>query len=69
MVSTDGTPRVSVITPTRNRVGHLAGAVRNLAADAALAQRIAARGRATYERHASEAVLGPRWRGIIERLA
>jgi len=47
----------------------LAGAVRNLAADAALAQRIAARGRATYERHASEAVLGPRWRGIIERLA
>jgi glycosyltransferase involved in cell wall biosynthesis len=47
----------------------LAGAVRDLAADDELARRIAAGGRATYERHASEAVLGPRWRGIIERLA
>jgi glycosyltransferase involved in cell wall biosynthesis len=47
----------------------LAGAVRRLAANAALAQRIAAGGRATYERYASEAVLGRRWRGIIERLA
>jgi glycosyltransferase involved in cell wall biosynthesis len=47
----------------------LAGAVRDLAADDELTRRIAAGGRATYERHASEAVLGPRWRGIIERLA
>jgi glycosyltransferase involved in cell wall biosynthesis len=47
----------------------LAGAVRRLATDATLAQRIAAGGRATYERHASETVLGRRWRGIIERLA
>jgi glycosyltransferase involved in cell wall biosynthesis len=47
----------------------LAAAVRGLAADGERARRIAAGGRATYERHASEAVLGPRWRGIIERLA
>jgi glycosyltransferase involved in cell wall biosynthesis len=47
----------------------LAGAVRDLAADDELTRRIAAGGRAIYERHASEAVLGPRWRGIIERLA
>jgi glycosyltransferase involved in cell wall biosynthesis len=47
----------------------LAGAVHSLAADARLAQRIAAGGRAAYDRHASEAVLGPRWRDIIERLA
>jgi glycosyltransferase involved in cell wall biosynthesis len=46
----------------------LAGAVRRLAADAALARRIAANGRALYEQEASEAVLGQRWREIIERL-
>lgn len=47
----------------------LAGAVRRLAGEPDLTQRIAAAGRATYERHASEAVLGRRWRDIIERLA
>lgn len=47
----------------------LAVAVRRLAAGAELAQRIGTGGRTTYERHASEAVLGERWRGIIERLA
>jgi glycosyltransferase involved in cell wall biosynthesis len=46
----------------------LATAVRVLAADQELSRRIAARGRATYERRASETVLGARWRGIIERL-
>ena len=46
----------------------LASAVTRLAADADLARRIARAGRATYERRASEAVLGARWRGIIERL-
>jgi glycosyltransferase involved in cell wall biosynthesis len=46
----------------------LATAVRTLAADQELSRRIAARGRATYERRASETVLGARWRGIIERL-
>lgn len=46
----------------------LARAVRRLAADAGLGRRLAAAGRAAYEREASEAVLGVRWRTIIERL-
>jgi glycosyltransferase involved in cell wall biosynthesis len=46
----------------------LAGAIRRLAADPELASRIAAGGRAAYEGKASEAVLGERWREIIERL-
>ena len=46
----------------------LAEAVRRLAGDADLARRLGAGGRATYEAKASEAVLGARWRGLIERL-
>jgi glycosyltransferase involved in cell wall biosynthesis len=46
----------------------LADAIRRLAADQNLAAHIAAGGRAAYERSASEAVLGQRWRAIIERL-
>jgi glycosyltransferase involved in cell wall biosynthesis len=46
----------------------LAEAIHRLAADPDLMQRIAAGGRAAYERSASEAVLGQRWRAIIERL-
>ncbi|MGZ8706633.1 MAG: glycosyltransferase [Gaiellaceae bacterium] len=46
----------------------LAHAVRRLAADSELGRHIAAGGRAAYEREASEAVLGARWRAIIERL-
>jgi len=46
----------------------LAGAVRRLAADQDLAGRIGAGGRAAYEREASEAVLGRRWRELIEGL-
>ena len=46
----------------------LAHAVRRLAADSELSRRIAAGGRAAYERAASETVLGARWRAIIERL-
>jgi glycosyltransferase involved in cell wall biosynthesis len=45
----------------------LAGAVRRLAADQELAARIAAGGRSAYEQRASEAVLGPQWRELIER--
>jgi glycosyltransferase involved in cell wall biosynthesis len=48
--------------------GALAHAVRRLAADPELSRRIAAAGRVAYEREASEAVLGVRWRTIIERL-
>ena len=46
----------------------LAQAVRRLAVDSELSRRIAAGGRAAYEREASEAVLGARWRAIIEGL-
>lgn len=45
----------------------LAAAVRRLAADPALAERIGAAGRATYESRASEAALGIRWRAVLER--
>jgi glycosyltransferase involved in cell wall biosynthesis len=46
----------------------LAGAVRRLAADAELASRVAAAGLATYRAEASEAVLGERWRALLEDL-
>ena len=46
----------------------LAGAVRRLAADQALARHVAAGGRAAYERAASEQVLGVRWRELIAGL-
>jgi glycosyltransferase involved in cell wall biosynthesis len=48
--------------------GALAAAIQRLAADGELARRIAAGGRAAYERAASEAVLGERWRTLIEGL-
>jgi glycosyltransferase involved in cell wall biosynthesis len=48
--------------------GSLAEAVRRLAGNAELTERLGAQGRAAYEATASEAVLGARWRGIIERL-
>ena len=44
----------------------LADAVCRLAADEELAGRLAAAGRATYEAHASEEVLGARWRTLLE---
>ena len=47
----------------------LAGAVRRLAADDALAERVARAGRETFEAHASEDVLGARWRSLLERAA
>jgi glycosyltransferase involved in cell wall biosynthesis len=57
----------ALLVPAGDAVA-LANALRTLAADAGLSRRIAAGGRTAYERHASEAVLGERWRGIIERL-
>ncbi len=47
----------------------LAGAVRRLAADDALADRVARAGRETFEADASEDVLGARWRSLLERAA
>jgi glycosyltransferase involved in cell wall biosynthesis len=46
----------------------LAAAIRRLAEDGGLAERIAARGHAVYREHASEDVLGARWRGLLEAL-
>ncbi len=46
----------------------LAAAIRRLATDAALASRIAAGGLAAYREHASEDVLGARWRHLLEQL-
>ena len=44
----------------------LAAALRRLAADPGLAETLSAGGRAAYEEHASEDVLGRRWRGLLE---
>jgi glycosyltransferase involved in cell wall biosynthesis len=46
----------------------LAAAVRRLAQDRALAERIGERGHAVYREQASEQVLGARWRGLLEAL-
>jgi glycosyltransferase involved in cell wall biosynthesis len=46
----------------------LAAAVMRLADDAALAERIAARGHAVFREQASEEVLGARWRALLEAL-
>lgn len=47
----------------------LAEALRRLAADPRLARRVAKAGHAAYREHASEDVLGGRWRAILEELA
>jgi glycosyltransferase involved in cell wall biosynthesis len=47
--------------------GALAAAVSRLAADGALAEQLAAGGLETYRERASEAVLGARWRSLLER--
>jgi glycosyltransferase involved in cell wall biosynthesis len=46
----------------------LAGAIRRLADDRGLARTMAAAGRETYVRRAGEAVLGLRWRELLEKL-
>ncbi len=47
----------------------IAAAIRALRDDAGFAERIGAAGRATYEREASEAVLGRRWLATLEAVA
>jgi glycosyltransferase involved in cell wall biosynthesis len=46
----------------------LAAAVRRVASDKVLAAEIGMRGRETYAEHASEGVLGTRWRSLLEEL-
>ena len=45
----------------------VAAAVRRLATEPALAQKLSEGGLAAFREHASEDVLGPRWRGVLER--
>jgi len=61
---TDG---VDALLVPAGDAGALAAAVRQLAGDAALADRIGKAGRETYEANASEATLGARWRAVLER--
>jgi glycosyltransferase involved in cell wall biosynthesis len=60
--------RNALLVPPGN-ADALAAAVRRLAIEAALRDRIGSAGRATYETHASEKALGGRWRLLLERLA
>ena len=59
--------RDALLVPPGDPVA-LADAVRRLVADPGLRNEIAARGRSTYERQASEDVLGRRWRALLENL-
>ena len=59
--------RDALLVPPGDPVA-LAAAVRRLAADTALSDRVAAHGRVTYEVHATEEVLGHRWRSLLEQL-
>ncbi len=78
-----GTPLVTADTPAARELltdgedallipagdpGALATELRRLASDGALRDRLAVGGRETYERRASEPVLGDQWRGLLERL-
>ena len=78
-----GTPLVTADTPAARELlvheesallvppgdpSELAGALLRVVDDRQLASRLSAGGRATYEAHASEAVLGARWRELIERV-
>ena len=47
----------------------LAAAVIRIAGDPALSERLSENGRVAYETHASRAVLGRRWRALLEELA
>jgi glycosyltransferase involved in cell wall biosynthesis len=62
---TDG-ESAQLVPPGDSRA--LAEAVRRLAADAELQRRLSQGGRAVYEEQASEAVLGVRWRTLVEQL-
>ena len=78
-----GTPLVTADTPAARELlvdgesamlvppgdaDSLVKALRSLASDAALAQRLSAGGLAAYREHASEDVLGRRWRAVLEGL-
>ena len=60
------TPRPAIVPPADPAA--LADAMRRVAAEPELARRLGAAGRQVYEERASEDVLGPRWRALIEEL-
>ncbi len=60
---TDGSD--ALLVPTGDPAA-LAAAVRRLASEPGLAETIGVTGRETYEARASETVLGPRWRSLLE---
>jgi glycosyltransferase involved in cell wall biosynthesis len=62
---TDGSD--ALLVPPGDAQG-LAAAVRRLAADPALAERLGGAARATYLARACEGVLGKRWRELLERV-
>jgi glycosyltransferase involved in cell wall biosynthesis len=77
-----GTPLVTADTPAARELlvdgesallvppgdtGALVAALRQVAGEPETAQRLAAGGRAAYEAHASEQVLGRRWRELLEQ--
>jgi glycosyltransferase involved in cell wall biosynthesis len=55
-----------LVTPGDARA--LGDAIRRLAHDPALARHLAEQGHAAYRAHASEAILGARWRALLESL-
>jgi glycosyltransferase involved in cell wall biosynthesis len=59
------TDDVDALLVSPGDAGALAAAVRRIAEDRALAERLATTGRATYEARASEDVLGARWRALL----
>jgi glycosyltransferase involved in cell wall biosynthesis len=59
---------VSALLVPRGDPEALAAAIRRLAGDAGLAERVADRGHAVYRQQASEDVLGARWRTLLEAL-
>jgi glycosyltransferase involved in cell wall biosynthesis len=76
-----GAPVISADTPALRELGErgvmrvppgdphaLAAAVRQLASDARHRNELAARGLEVYRAQASEAILGRRWRALIEAL-
>jgi glycosyltransferase involved in cell wall biosynthesis len=56
----------ALLVPPGDRAA-LASALRRVAGDPELAQRLSEGGRAAYEAHASEEVLGRRWRELVEQ--
>lgn len=75
LITADTVAARELLTPGRDALlvpptpEALADAISAVRADAELAENLGLAGRATFEREASEEVLGARWRGLIERIS